>query len=70
MAFREFEDLYKRKNPITEDGGATMNAAEMKRHKNKLGKLNKVLATQGDQMIPYPKELSNTVMNAKLITKK
>ena len=47
-----------------------MNAAEMKRHKNKLGKLNKVLAKQGDQMIPYPKELPNTVMNAKLITKK
>jgi hypothetical protein len=55
---------------VTEDGGATMNAAEMKRHKNKLGKLNKVLAKQGDQMIPYPKELPNTVMNAKLITKK
>jgi len=70
MAFREFEDLYKRKTPITEDGSATMNAAEMKRHKNKLGKLNKVLAKQGDQMIPYPKELPNTVMNAKLITKK
>ena len=69
MAFREFEDLYKRKNPIAE-GGAIMNAAEMKRHKNKLGKLNKVLAKQGDQMIPYPKELPNTVMNAKLITKK
>jgi hypothetical protein len=55
---------------VTEDGSATMNAAEMKRHKNKLGKLNKVLAKQGDQMIPYPKELPNTVMNAKLITKK
>ena len=55
---------------IINEGGATMNAAELKRHKNKLGKLNKVLATQGDQMIPYPKELPNTVMNAKLITKK
>jgi hypothetical protein len=48
-------------------GGATMNAQEMARHKKKLSKLKKVLATQGDQMIEYPKSLPNTVFNAKLM---
>lgn len=46
---------------------ATMNAEEMARHKKKLEKLKKILATQGDQMMAYPKSLPNTVMNAKLI---
>lgn len=46
---------------------ATMNAEEMARHKKKLKKLKKILATQGDQMMAYPKSLPNTVMNAKLI---
>jgi len=50
-----------------EMGGATMNAQEMVRHKKKLEKLKKILATQGDQMIEYPKSLPNTVFNAKLI---
>jgi hypothetical protein len=50
-----------------EMGGATMNAQEMSRHKKKLSKLKKVLATQGDEMIEYPKSLPNTVYNAKLI---
>lgn len=49
---------------------ATMNAEEMTRHKKKLEKLKKILATQGDQMMAYPKSLPNTVLNAKLITKK
>jgi len=53
-----------------EMGGATMNAQEMARHKKKLVKLKKILATQGDQMIVYPKSLPNTVFNAKLINKK
>lgn len=55
---------------IQEIGGATMNAAELARHKKKLSKLKRVLATQGDQMIEYPKSLPNTVYNAKLINKK
>ena len=46
---------------------AMMNAEEMARHKKKLEKLKKILATQGDQMMAYPKSLPNTVMNAKLI---
>ena len=49
---------------------ATMNAQEMTRHKKKLEKLKKILATQGDQMMVYPKSLPNTVFNAKLINKK
>ena len=48
-------------------GGATMNAQEMARHKKKLTKLKKYLAKQGDQMVPYPKSLPNTVFNAKLM---
>ena len=55
---------------IQEEFGATMNAQEMFRHKKKLSKLKKILATQGDQMIEYPKSLPNTVFNAKLINKK
>jgi hypothetical protein len=46
---------------------ATMNAQEMARHKKKLEKLKKILATQGDQMMEYPKSLPNTVFNAKLM---
>ena len=46
---------------------ATMNAQEMTRHKKKLEKLKKILATQGDQMMVYPKSLPNTVFNAKLM---
>lgn len=72
MCFREFEDLYKRNTPINEGKSgdlseATMNAEEMARHKKKLEKLKKILATQGDQMMAYPKSLPNTVFNAKLI---
>lgn len=46
---------------------ATMNAEEMARHKKKLEKLKKILAKQGDQMMPYPADLPNTVFNAKLM---
>lgn len=42
-------------------GGATMNQGEMKKHRNKLKKLQKVLDNQGNQMIPYPTDLPNTV---------
>ena len=58
---------YIRKLVKEEMGGATMNAQEMARHKKKLEKLKKILATQGDQMIEYPKSLPNTVFNAKLM---
>jgi len=58
---------YIRKIVKEEMGGATMNAQEMARHKKKLEKLKKILATQGDQMIEYPKSLPNTVFNAKLM---
>jgi hypothetical protein len=58
---------YIRKIVKEEMGGATMNAQEMARHKKKLSKLKKILATQGDQMIEYPKSLPNTVFNAKLM---
>jgi hypothetical protein len=58
---------YIRKIVKEEMGGATMNAQEMARHKKKLEKLKKILATQGDQMMAYPKSLPNTVFNAKLI---
>ena len=61
---------YIRKIVKEEMGGATMNAQEMTRHKKKLQKLKKILATQGDQMMAYPKSLPNTVFNAKLINKK
>lgn len=58
---------YIRKIVKEEMGGATMNAQEMARHKKKLEKLKKILATQGDQMMEYPKSLPNTVFNAKLM---
>lgn len=49
-------------------GGATMNAQEMARHKKKLAKLKQYLKAQGDDMMEYPKDLPNTVFNAKLLT--
>jgi hypothetical protein len=54
---------------MQEYGGATMNAAELKRHYAKLKKLRKYLKGQGDKMMVYPKDLPNTVYNAKLINK-
>lgn len=47
---------------IKEDsGGATMNTQDLAKHKKKLNQLNKVMAKQGDKMIPYP-NLKKTVL--------
>jgi len=40
--------------PVNESFGATMNTNDLKKHKNKLKKLNAFLKTQGNEMVPYP----------------
>jgi len=42
-------------------GGATMNLQDMDKHNKKLKKLRKIMATQGDEMMPYP-DLEKTVV--------
>jgi hypothetical protein len=62
----KLRDIYE---AIIAEQGATMNKAELERHYKKLAKLRDYMKDQGDQMMVYPEDLPNTVLNAKLINK-